>query len=119
MARTFSDFNLLTIRVGEDLGCLPLPKINALKYWGQMIFRNTLEHQITRKPLSMPPLKSDYAQWDVPLTLKDDVRRGPESMFGRNKVNQELEKFRICWSVSSFFYIQILANLDAVVVGRL
>jgi hypothetical protein len=108
MARTSSDFNVLTIRVGEQLGCLPLPKINALKYWGQVIFQNTVEHQITRKPLSMPPLKSDYAQRDVPLALKDDVRRGPVSMFGRKKlklVNQELEKFRICWSVSTFLYL--------------
>jgi hypothetical protein len=91
---------MLNIRIGCDLGCLPLPKINALKYWGQIIFRNTVRHPITSMPLSMPPIQSDYAQWDVPLVLKDDVRRGPESIFGKNQFSQELEKFRICWWVS-------------------
>jgi glycine/D-amino acid oxidase-like deaminating enzyme len=95
----FSVVNKLNIRVGCDLGCLPLPSINAFKYWGQIIFRHTLDHPITRTPLSMPPLQPNYAQWDVPLELKDDVRRGPESMFGRKHFNQELEKFRICWLV--------------------
>ncbi|PMD47963.1 FAD dependent oxidoreductase [Hyaloscypha variabilis F] len=82
---------------GCELGCLPLPNINALKYWGQIIFRNTLEHPVTHTALSTPPPKSNYEQWDVPLTLKYDVRRGPGSMFGRNQFKQELDKFRICW----------------------
>ena len=77
-----------------------MPNINAFKYWGQIIFRNTVEHPITSLPLSMPPIQSDYAQWDVPLTLKDDVRRAPESFFGRKVLGRDLEKFRICWSVS-------------------
>ena len=60
----------------------------------------------------MPPPEPDYAQWDVPLKLKDDVRRGPESMFGRKKFDQELEKFRICWFVS--FYLETCGQLTAV-----
>jgi hypothetical protein len=82
-----------------------LPNINAFKYWGQIIFRNTVEHPITNMPLSMPPMKSDYAQWDVPLALKDDVRQAPKSVFGRKDFTQELEKFRICWSVSFRSYL--------------
>lgn len=98
-AFTFPVIDILSIRIGCDLGCLPLPNINAFKYWGQIIFQNTVKHSATSISLSMPPAQSDYAQWDVPLALKDDVRRGPKSIFGRKHLTQDLEKFRICWSV--------------------
>ncbi|KAH9225029.1 FAD dependent oxidoreductase [Leptodontidium sp. 2 PMI_412] len=82
---------------GCDVGCLPLPNINAVKYWGQVIFKNTVKHPITNTRLSVPPSQPDYAQWEVPLALKDDVRQGPESMFGKKQLHQDLEAFRICW----------------------
>jgi hypothetical protein len=96
---------MLSICIGCDVGSLPLPGINALKYWGQIIFRNTVEHPITGVPLSMPPSQSDYAEWDVPQALKEDVMWAPKSLFGRKQISQELEKFRICWSVSFPSYI--------------
>jgi len=91
---------MLSSLIGCDVGCLPLPNINSLKYWGQIIFRNTVEHPITGLPLSMPPIQSEYGQWDVPLALKDDVRQAPKSIFGKKDFSRDLEKFRICWSVS-------------------
>ena len=72
----------------------------AIKCWGQIIFRNTLEDSIANMPLSMPPVQSDYDQWNVPLALKDDVRQAPKSLFGSKDSELELEKFRICWFVS-------------------
>lgn len=49
----------------------------------------------------MPPSHEDYAQWDVPPVLKDDVRRGSESILGKKQLHQDLEQFRICWQVST------------------
>jgi len=88
------------VALGCEVGCLPLPSLNSMKFWGQIIFRNTLEHPDASIPLSMPPMQSDYAQWDVPLRLKDDVRQAPKSLFGTKDLGTlELEKFRICWLV--------------------
>ncbi|KUJ14545.1 FAD dependent oxidoreductase [Mollisia scopiformis] len=82
---------------GCDYGCLPLPKLNAFKYWGQVIFRNTVEHPITKESLSMPPSGPNYNQWDVPLALKEDVRGGPRSVLGNKNLSDRFEEFRICW----------------------
>ena len=45
----------------------------------------------------MPPAEKDYAQWNVPEFLKDDVRLGNEAIFGEKADALEMEQFRICW----------------------
>jgi hypothetical protein len=85
--------------VGVEVGCLPLLKENAFKYWGQVKFRNTTEHPVMKIPISMPPTEPDYNMWDVPPTLKEDVRWAPKSLLGNKEFGRGLEEFRICWSV--------------------
>ncbi|KAK5653469.1 hypothetical protein OQA88_8955 [Cercophora sp. LCS_1] len=82
---------------GLDVGCLPLPKMGALKCWGQVLFRNTVDHPLTQQPLSTPPAGPNYNQWDVPSELKEDVRWALRSLFHEGRFDTEMENFRICW----------------------
>ena len=45
----------------------------------------------------MPPLDADYAQWNVPKRLQDDIGVGNGTIFGRNAEGLKMEQFRICW----------------------
>jgi hypothetical protein len=45
----------------------------------------------------MPPRAADYSQWDVPESLKEDVRFANKAIFGSKGQDLELEQFRICW----------------------
>ncbi|KAK3316793.1 FAD dependent oxidoreductase [Apodospora peruviana] len=76
-----------------EVGCLPLPGMNAFKCWGQIIFRNTA----TDNALSTPPQRPDYAQWDVPQVLRDDVGWALRSVFGESEATRPMEHYRICW----------------------
>ena len=48
----------------------------------------------------MPPAATDYSQWAVPESLKDDVRLANKAIFGRKAESIEPTKFRICWSAA-------------------
>jgi len=74
-------------------------KDSILKFWGQCFVKNTVLHPISEENLSMPPSEPEYAQWDVPECLKDDVRTGNSSFFGKNADPLEMEHFRLCWFV--------------------
>jgi hypothetical protein len=65
--------------------------MSALKYWGQVIFSNM------HNGLSAPPDKPNYAQWDVPEVLKDDVRFAHQAIFGKKAEGIKADTFRICW----------------------
>lgn len=82
---------------GDDVGCLPLPGLGAVKCWGQIHFRNTTTHPITKQPLSAPPMQRDYAQWEVSPVLQDDVHWALRSLFGEKKAGLKMENYRICW----------------------
>jgi hypothetical protein len=47
--------------------------------------------------MSMPPQEADYAQWEVPEALKEDVRFASQAIFGNKGEGLKLEQFRICW----------------------
>ena len=91
----------LLTRTGWSVGCLPLPKMGALKCYGQYIVRNTLDYPAGTgsESLSTPPMQPDYAQWDVSPLLQDDVRWALRSLLGEKKSYMKMENFRICWSV--------------------
>ncbi|KAK3988903.1 FAD dependent oxidoreductase [Cladorrhinum sp. PSN332] len=84
---------------GFEVGSQPLPKLNAFKYWGHTLFRNTVNHTVTGLPLSAPPQETDYAQYDVPQRLKEDVHSASQSIYGaaEARFKQTLQEFRICW----------------------
>jgi hypothetical protein len=75
---------------------LPPNKDLQMKWWGQCIFKNTLEVSKGRF-ISSPPDKPDYAEWDVPDALKDDVDFAKKATFGKIGESWELEQYRICW----------------------
>ncbi|KAL1860648.1 hypothetical protein VTK73DRAFT_7222 [Phialemonium thermophilum] len=92
--------NVNPVERGEEVGCLPLPALHAFKCWGQVHFRNTITHPVTGQSLSAPPLKRDYAQWEVSPALRDDVQWALRSVFGDRKSNLahlKMENHRICW----------------------
>ena len=69
-----------------------------MKWWGQKIFKDTQE--VTKgHSLSAPPAKADYAQWNVPLSLQDDVSFANKVTFGERGQKWQLEQHRICWYV--------------------
>ncbi len=82
---------------GYDNGCLLYGKDRLLKFWGQSMIKNTQKHVATGSQMSAPPAGSDYAQWDVPAGLTEDVRIANEAIFGKNTNTLAMEKFRICW----------------------
>ncbi|TIC99292.1 L-pipecolate oxidase [Colletotrichum higginsianum] len=81
---------------GASNGSVPHSKDKTLKFWGQIIFRNTQSHPNGSR-FSAPPPASDYAQLDVPKTLRDDVDYAGKSLFGKNSADFKNENYRICW----------------------
>ena len=78
---------------------MPPNRDGQMKWWGQKIFRNTQE--VTKgHSLSAPPAQADYAQWDVPPSLQDDVGFANKVTFGERGQKWQLEQHRICWYVS-------------------
>ncbi|GJC90757.1 L-pipecolate oxidase [Colletotrichum liriopes] len=81
---------------GASNGSVPHSKDKTLKFWGQIIFRNTQSHP-NGSQFSAPPPASDYAQLDVPKTLRDDVDYAGKSLFGKGSADFKNENYRICW----------------------
>ncbi|KAK1981877.1 FAD dependent oxidoreductase [Colletotrichum cereale] len=81
---------------GASNGSVPHSKDRTLKFWGQIIFRNTQPHPNGGR-FSAPPPAPDYAQFDVPKTLRDDVDFAGESLFGKGSAGFKNENYRICW----------------------
>ncbi|KAK1995359.1 FAD dependent oxidoreductase [Colletotrichum falcatum] len=81
---------------GASNGSVPHSKDKTLKFWGQIIFRNTQSHPSGGR-FSAPPPASDYAQFDVPEALRDDVDFAGKSLFGKGSAGFKNENYRICW----------------------
>ncbi|KAH8895952.1 FAD dependent oxidoreductase [Thozetella sp. PMI_491] len=67
---------------GASNGYLPPNKDNVLKFWGQYIFSNTLDHPASGQSFSMPPPGPNYDQWNVPkeaLTPSEDFIVSPHT----------------------------------------
>lgn len=69
-----------------------------MKWWGQWIFKNTQEVSKNRF-LSAPPDRPDYAEWEVPKSLVEDVNFANKATFGGKGKSWKLEQYRICWLV--------------------
>ncbi|KAK4158900.1 FAD dependent oxidoreductase [Cladorrhinum sp. PSN259] len=85
---------------GFEVGSQPLPKLNAFKYWGHTLFRNTVKHPVSGLSISAPPVQTDYAQYDVPQRLKEDVDSASSAIYGPISeicLEQTLGEYRICW----------------------
>ncbi|KAK0374408.1 FAD dependent oxidoreductase [Colletotrichum limetticola] len=81
---------------GASNGSVPHSKDKTLKFWGQIIFRNTQTHA-NGSQLSTTPPAVDYAQLEVPDTLKEDVDYAGKSLFGKGSETFKNENYRICW----------------------
>ncbi|ETS78900.1 hypothetical protein PFICI_08753 [Pestalotiopsis fici W106-1] len=81
---------------GASNGMLPPNKDSQIKWWGQYIFKNTQEVK-RGKFISAPPDKPDYAEWEVPDSLKNDIRFASKVTAGKKGESWELEQHRICW----------------------
>ncbi len=82
---------------GADNGCLLYNRGKLLKFWGQCIFTNMTQHPSTKAYISTPPPGPDYGQWDVPVSLQNDIHVAKEAILGQNADELRLEQFRICW----------------------
>lgn len=45
----------------------------------------------------MPPAEPDYAQWNVPAKLKEDIDHANQVFYGQKGAGWKIEKYRICW----------------------
>ncbi|KAK1453460.1 FAD dependent oxidoreductase [Colletotrichum melonis] len=81
---------------GASNGSVPHSKDKTLKFWGQIIFRNTQTHA-NGSQISAPPPAVDYAQLEVPDSLKEDVDYAGKSLFGKGSETFKNENYRICW----------------------
>ncbi|KPM41237.1 hypothetical protein AK830_g5306 [Neonectria ditissima] len=81
---------------GASNGAVPHTQDKTVKFWGQHIFKNTQQHP-SGLQFSMPPQKADYGQWDVPESLKDDVRFANTVIFAEQGDKFPMDQFRICW----------------------
>ncbi|KYK57396.1 hypothetical protein DCS_04405 [Drechmeria coniospora] len=89
-------FQGYTADTGAFIGSLPPTKDGELKWWGQTIFKNTVE-VLPGRLLSAPPSERDYGQGKVCERLKEDVRHASHVFFGKRGADWKLEKHRICW----------------------
>ncbi|KAF6785030.1 sarcosine oxidase [Colletotrichum sojae] len=85
---------------GATNGGVPHSKDKTLKFWGQTIYRNTQPHP-SGTHVSRPPQEPDYAQFDVPASLREDVDLAGKSMYGKLSEDFKVEKYRICWEAVS------------------
>jgi glycine/D-amino acid oxidase-like deaminating enzyme len=85
-----------TPEAGPFIGSLPPTKDRELKWWGQTIFKNTRE-VLPGRHISMPPPEPDYAQWNVPEKLREDIRHANHVFYGKKSADWKMEKHRICW----------------------
>ncbi|TDZ29850.1 L-pipecolate oxidase [Colletotrichum spinosum] len=85
---------------GATNGSVPHSGDRTLKFWGQTIFRNTLDHANGSR-ISRPPAEPDYAQRDVPKALKEDVDFAGKSVYGKSSDEFEVDEYRICWEAVS------------------
>ncbi|KAI1086254.1 FAD dependent oxidoreductase [Rostrohypoxylon terebratum] len=81
---------------GEDFGSLPLTADNKLKWWGQIIFRNT-QTMPSGRQISAPPASADYEQWKVSDPLIEDVQLANKYTFGTRGEAWDIKEHRICW----------------------
>jgi hypothetical protein len=47
--------------------------------------------------ISMPPAEVDYAQWNVPKKLQEDIDYANHVFYGKKGANWPMKKYRICW----------------------
>ncbi|EQB44922.1 FAD dependent oxidoreductase [Colletotrichum gloeosporioides Cg-14] len=85
---------------GASNGSVPHSGDKTLKFWGQIIFRNTQPHA-NGSQISRPPSAPDYAQLDVPTSLREDVDFAGKSIYGKLSDNWKVENYRICWEAVS------------------
>ncbi|KAI8200212.1 L-pipecolate oxidase [Colletotrichum sp. SAR 10_76] len=85
---------------GASNGSVPHSGDKTLKFWGQIIFRNTQPHE-NGSQISRPPSGPDYAQLDVPKSLKEDVDFAGKSIYGKLSDDWKVENYRICWEAVS------------------
>ncbi|KAG8531732.1 uncharacterized protein KY384_003364 [Bacidia gigantensis] len=76
-------------------GSLPPTVRHELKYWRDVSVRNSIKHA-SGQVFSAPPDKPLYDQWEVPQTLKDEVRYVSESLFGKRE-DLKISNHRLCW----------------------
>ncbi|KAI1343502.1 sarcosine oxidase [Xylariaceae sp. FL0016] len=81
---------------GASNGTLPLNSDKQLKWWGQHIFKNT-QKMSSGNRISAPPPHADYAEWEVPGTLKEDVEFAKDVTFGKFGKDWNIHTHRICW----------------------
>lgn len=90
-------FQGYTAEVGGFIGSLPpTPDTHEMKWWGQIIFKNTKE-VLPGRHISMPPSGQDYSQWNVSKALKQDIKHASEVFYGKETDNWTFGKHRICW----------------------
>ncbi|KAI8165548.1 L-pipecolate oxidase [Colletotrichum sp. SAR 10_70] len=80
---------------GASNGSVPHSGDKTLKFWGQIIFRNTQPHA-NGSQISRPPSGPDYAQLNVPKSLRDDVDFAGKSIYGKLSDDWTVENYRIC-----------------------
>ncbi|KAL1877515.1 hypothetical protein Daus18300_002503 [Diaporthe australafricana] len=85
---------------GQSNGSVPHSRDRTLKFWGQTFFTNTRPHPNGRA-MSSPPSEPDYAQFEVPATLKEDVDFAGKTIFGRLSDDFNTENYRVCWDALS------------------
>ncbi|KAH0429069.1 FAD dependent oxidoreductase [Colletotrichum camelliae] len=85
---------------GASNGSVPHSGDKTLKFWGQIIFRNTQPHA-NGSQISRPPSGPDYAQLDVPKALREDVDFAGKSIYGKLSDDFKVENYRICWEAVS------------------
>ncbi|KAF1965796.1 FAD dependent oxidoreductase [Bimuria novae-zelandiae CBS 107.79] len=107
-----------TATIGPFIGSLPPTADRELKWWGQKIFKNTLD--ILGKRISAPPPEPDYAQWKVAAPLKQDIDWVNSMFYGKNGAHWDMVKHRICWDAftsSSDFIISPHAGAQGLYVA--
>ena len=77
-------------------GNIPPNPENELKLWRDVSFRNTVQH-LSGQTISMPPIGSDYGQWNVPKTLRVELDSDTNAVVGGASKDFQITNYRMCW----------------------
>ncbi|KAI9774044.1 MAG: hypothetical protein M1839_001929 [Geoglossum umbratile] len=89
-------FNCMDHTHGETIP--PTPD-GLLKFISELSFTRMVYHEQLKKTISIPPDPISQNTWsqDIPLGLKQEVRRVMKHMYGMEAEGLEVETYRMCW----------------------
>ncbi|KAK8096157.1 hypothetical protein PG999_014179 [Apiospora kogelbergensis] len=91
-------------------GVVPPNPENQLKFCRDQSFANTMFHETAGQNISVPPLQSDYDQWNLSPGMKAEIARTVKGIYGGKSSDWDITNHRICWDLVTPTQDQIICE---------